>query len=94
MKPFTSDLNFTPSSTAFGSFTDGLAGVAVAFQPPQGQHRPRRSRERPRHVGRQGIAGDVLDPGVSVPPRKVAVKVSDAARGLVGTSVAVRVAAS
>ena len=40
MNPLTSDVNFTPSSTALGSATDGLAGVAVASQPPQGHTGP------------------------------------------------------
>ena len=37
IKPFRSTLNLTPSSTAFGSLTEGLVGVAELFQAVHGQ---------------------------------------------------------
>jgi hypothetical protein len=48
MKPFRSTVNFTPSSTAFGSDTDGFVGVVDVLQIVHG------------HVGGATVVNDQL----------------------------------
>ncbi len=73
MKPLTSDLNLTPSSTAFGSATEGLAGVADGPQTPHGHSATAAVVKDQVRLAGSGLPAASLTVGVPAPPRNVAV---------------------
>ena len=92
--PFTSARNFTPSSTAFGSFSTWLAGTADGGQIVHGQTGPAAVVKVQVTSDARRLPAMSFTVGSVVPPLTVAWYAVFAANGADGVSRAVRVAES
>ena len=96
MYPAISVWNFTPTSIAFGSIADAVAGVAVLSQMLHGQFAPANAAVVNDHVPlfASALPATSFTRGSVAPPTTVAVYGAPLANKFVGSNVAVRVATS
>jgi hypothetical protein len=95
MNPFTSERNFTPSSTGLASLAEIKAGVAVLLQIVQGHEPPVVAVVKDEvKVAARAFPAKSLTRGSTAPPSTLTVNELDEAKAELGVNVATRVAPS